>query len=88
MLQLEGITPDNCAPLIEAGADFLAVSHGVWGGDEQAAIKAFAKQLSLGYRSTHELCQPTSNHHCHRHAYLGGMDRVWQQSVRERWRSG
>lgn len=25
-----GITPDNCAPLIDAGADFLAVSSGVW----------------------------------------------------------
>ncbi len=25
-----GITPDNCAPLIAAGADFLAVSSGVW----------------------------------------------------------
>lgn len=40
-----GITPDNCAPLIEAGADFLAVSHAVWGSDEAAAIKAFAKLL-------------------------------------------
>ena len=28
-----GITPENCAPLIAAGADFLAVSHAVWGGD-------------------------------------------------------
>jgi len=25
-----GITPDNCQPLIEAGADFLAVSGAVW----------------------------------------------------------
>ncbi|MBL8687252.1 MAG: thiamine phosphate synthase [Alphaproteobacteria bacterium] len=25
-----GITPENCQPLIEAGADFLAVSGGVW----------------------------------------------------------
>lgn len=40
-----GITPDNCAPLIEAGADFLAVSHAVWGGDEVAAIEAFAKVM-------------------------------------------
>ena len=40
-----GITPDNCAPLVKAGADFLAVSHSVWGGDEVAAIKAFAKHL-------------------------------------------
>lgn len=40
-----GITPKNCGPLIEAGADFLAVSGGVWGGDEVAAIEAFAKRL-------------------------------------------
>jgi thiamine-phosphate pyrophosphorylase len=25
-----GITPDNARPLVEAGADFLAVSSGVW----------------------------------------------------------
>ncbi|KTT70555.1 thiamine phosphate synthase [Sphingomonas endophytica] len=36
-----GITPDNAAPLIAAGADFIAASHAVWGGDEAAAIKAF-----------------------------------------------
>lgn len=40
-----GITPDNCAPLVQAGADFLAVSHAVWGGDEAAAVRAFAKVL-------------------------------------------
>lgn len=37
-----GITPDNAAPLVKAGADFLAVSSAVWGGDEEAAVKAFA----------------------------------------------
>lgn len=36
-----GVTPDNCQPLIEAGADFLAVSGGVWNGDEAEAVKAF-----------------------------------------------
>lgn len=36
-----GITPANCAPLVKAGADFLAVSHAVWGGDEATAIAAF-----------------------------------------------
>lgn len=40
-----GITPENCAPLVEAGADFLAVSGAVWNGDEVAAIKAFADRL-------------------------------------------
>jgi thiamine-phosphate pyrophosphorylase len=41
-----GITPDNCAPLMKAGADFLAVSHAVWGGDEVAAVQAFVKAMS------------------------------------------
>jgi thiamine-phosphate pyrophosphorylase len=38
-----GITVENAGPLIEAGADFLAVSNGVWGhGDGPvAAVKAF-----------------------------------------------
>ena len=40
-----GITPDNAAPLVAAGADFLAVSGAVWSGDEAAAIRAFAPVL-------------------------------------------
>jgi thiamine-phosphate pyrophosphorylase len=36
-----GITPANAAPLIDAGADFIAVSGAVWNGDEVAAMKAF-----------------------------------------------
>ena len=40
-----GITPDNCKPLVAAGADFLAVSGAVWNGDEVAAIKAFSEQI-------------------------------------------
>lgn len=41
-----GITPENCAPLVEAGADFLAVSGAVWNGDEEQAIKAFHAVLT------------------------------------------
>ena len=41
-----GITPENCRPLIEAGADFLAVSGAVWNGDEVASVKAFAEQIA------------------------------------------
>jgi len=41
-----GINADNCAPLIGAGADFLAVSGAVWNGDEVAAIKALAQKLA------------------------------------------
>ena len=40
-----GITPANCRPLVEAGADFLAVSGAVWGGDDAAAIAAFAAAM-------------------------------------------
>lgn len=38
-----GITADNCAPLIDAGADFLAVSAGVWTHPDGpgAAVRAF-----------------------------------------------
>ena len=38
-----GITVDNAAPLLEAGADFLAVSSGVWQHPDgpAAAVKAF-----------------------------------------------
>lgn len=37
-----GITVDNAAPLVQAGADFLAISHGVWGhpGGPDAAVRA------------------------------------------------
>ncbi len=41
-----GITVDNAAPLVAAGADFLAVSNAVWSGDEEAAVKTFAALLS------------------------------------------
>lgn len=41
-----GITPENCAALVEAGADFLAASGAVWNGDEVAAVKAFAKVMA------------------------------------------
>jgi thiamine-phosphate pyrophosphorylase len=41
-----GITPDNCAPLVAAGADVLAVSLAVWRGDEAAAVKAFHEALA------------------------------------------
>ncbi len=39
-----GITPDNAAPLVEAGADFIATSASVWGHRDgpQAAIAAFS----------------------------------------------
>ena len=42
-----GITAANATPLIEAGADFLAVCQAVWGKDDpEAAVRAFAEVLS------------------------------------------
>ncbi len=41
VVAIGGITVDNAAPLIEGGADFLAVSAGVWdysGGPEKAVM--------------------------------------------------
>ena len=40
-----GITPANCRPLVAAGADFLAASGAVWGGDEAAAVRAFDRAI-------------------------------------------
>lgn len=43
-----GITPENCGPLVRAGADFLAVSGAIWGreGGPAAAVKAFEKAVA------------------------------------------
>ena len=41
-----GITPDKAKPLVEAGADFLAVCQAVWGSDDPgAAVCAFSDVL-------------------------------------------
>jgi thiamine-phosphate pyrophosphorylase len=43
-----GITPDNARPLVEAGADFIAVCQAVWGKDDPgAAAAAFGPVLAL-----------------------------------------
>jgi thiamine-phosphate pyrophosphorylase len=43
VVAIGGISLDNAPPLIEAGADFLAVSGGVWNHAEgpKAAVAAF-----------------------------------------------
>ncbi|MGI8705702.1 MAG: thiamine phosphate synthase [Sphingomicrobium sp.] len=42
-----GITPENAKPLVEAGADFLAVCQAVWGNDDPAAaVRAFNQPLA------------------------------------------
>jgi thiamine-phosphate pyrophosphorylase len=41
-----GIAPENAKPLVEAGADFLAVCQAVWGKDDPAnAVSAFEDLL-------------------------------------------
>jgi thiamine-phosphate pyrophosphorylase len=43
-----GITPDNARPLVDAGADFIAVCQAVWGKDEPgAAVARFAEVLAF-----------------------------------------
>jgi thiamine-phosphate pyrophosphorylase len=42
-----GITPGNAGPLVDAGADFVAVCQAVWGKDDPgAAVQAFAEVLA------------------------------------------
>jgi len=43
-----GITPENCAPLVQAGADFLAVISAIWDCPEGpgAAVKAFLRAIA------------------------------------------
>jgi len=45
-----GITAANCRPLVTAGADFLAVSAGVWTYPDgpDAAVRAFAAEIAAG----------------------------------------
>jgi thiamine-phosphate pyrophosphorylase len=45
-----GITTDNCRPLVKAGADFLAVSSGVWNHPQgpAAAVADFNRIMSGG----------------------------------------
>lgn len=43
-----GITPENGRPLVDAGADFLAVCQAVWGKDDPAAaVRAFQSVLAV-----------------------------------------
>ncbi len=45
-----GITPENCRPLVAAGADFIASSAGVWGHSDgpAAAVAAFNAEIAAG----------------------------------------
>jgi thiamine-phosphate pyrophosphorylase len=45
-----GVTVENCRSLVAAGADFLAVSAGVWGFSDgpAAAVRAFSAEIAAG----------------------------------------
>ena len=43
-----GITPGNAKPLVDAGADFIAVCQAVWGKDDPAAAVAAFEQVLAG----------------------------------------
>jgi thiamine-phosphate pyrophosphorylase len=48
-----GITVDNCRPLVTAGADFLAVSAGIWAHRQgpAAAVQAFLGEIEEGLKA-------------------------------------
>jgi thiamine-phosphate pyrophosphorylase len=48
-----GITPQNCRPLVTAGADFIAVSAAVWTHPEgpAAAVAAFNAEIAEGLKA-------------------------------------
>jgi thiamine-phosphate pyrophosphorylase len=51
-----GITPENCAPLVAAGADFLAVVSAVWHHPDgpAAAVRAFGRAIeAAGAKTSH-----------------------------------
>jgi thiamine-phosphate pyrophosphorylase len=45
-----GITPANCAPLVAAGADFIAASAAVWTHPDgpRVAVAAFNAAIAAG----------------------------------------
>ncbi|BEV00133.1 thiamine phosphate synthase [Novosphingobium olei] len=45
-----GITADNCAGLVQAGADFLAVSQAIWGADEALGVRRLADAILAAAR--------------------------------------
>ncbi|GEQ98647.1 thiamine-phosphate synthase [Iodidimonas gelatinilytica] len=48
-----GITAENCAPLVKAGADFLAVSDAIWSHENgpKAAVSAFNAAIDAAFSS-------------------------------------
>ena len=56
-----GITPDNAAPLVKAGADFIAVCNAVWGASDPAgAVRRFDEVLR-GTPASRDAAATTAN---------------------------
>jgi thiamine-phosphate pyrophosphorylase len=51
VVAIGGITPANCAPLVRAGADFLAVVSAVWNHPEGAAAGVRAMNAAIAEAS-------------------------------------
>ncbi len=49
VVAIGGITPGNCAPLVNAGADFLAVVSAVWSHPEGAAAGVRAMNAAIAH---------------------------------------
>jgi thiamine-phosphate pyrophosphorylase len=49
-----GITADNCAPLVQAGADFLAVVGAVWGYPDGPAAGVRALNTAIAAAEAEE----------------------------------
>lgn len=54
-----GITAENCAPLVSAGAEFLAVSGAVWNHKEGAAAGVKALRRAMDEASPAGIIQPS-----------------------------
>jgi thiamine monophosphate synthase len=60
-----GITVENCAPLIEAGADFIAVSAGVWQHPEGPAAAVRASRVDQAFNKLgKDMSDVTENKRC------------------------
>ncbi len=46
IVAIGGITLDNAAPLLDAGADYLAVINGLFGAPDATAVQQRASQFS------------------------------------------
>ena len=54
-----GITAENCAPLVQAGAEFLAVVGAVWNHPDgpAAGVQAMLKAIEASGTEFHNFCR-------------------------------